>query len=81
MQHHTSSTLVCDRSDTPQLLITRLYELCPTTLPDEMTSRLLTPVVVVVKAYTIPEAKNVEGGRAVRGPRLLLKSEVPLRGQ
>ena len=40
----------------------------PTTLPDEMTSRLLTPVVVVVKAYTIPEAKDVAGGRAVRGP-------------
>ena len=29
MEDHTSPTLVCDRSDTPQLLIMRSRELCP----------------------------------------------------
>ena len=48
MEDHTSPTLVCARNDTSQLLITRLYELCPTTLPDEMSSRLLTRPLALV---------------------------------
>ena len=42
MEDHTSPTLVCARSEFLKMLITRLYERCPTTLPDEMPSRLLT---------------------------------------
>ena len=49
MEDHTSPTLVCDRSDTTQLLITRLYELRPTTLYEGLPSRLLTRPTVVIE--------------------------------
>ena len=67
MEHHTSPTLVCDRSDTTQLLITRLYELCPTTLPDKMTFRLLThpPAMVVVPYVTWAHRASAFSGEVI----------------
>ena len=49
MKHHGSPPLVCDRSDTPKLLITRVYEARPTTLQRRMISRLLTSPPVLIE--------------------------------
>ena len=49
MEHHISPTLVCDRSDTAQLLISRSRELRPTTLYEGLPSRLLTRPPVVIE--------------------------------
>ena len=57
-------------SDRSQKLISRRRALLSTTLLDGLTFRLLTrpPVMVVGKAYTIPEAKNVGGAVQHGGP-------------
>ena len=59
MEHHTSPTLVCDKSDTPEKLISRPRALRPTTLPDEMTSRLLT---------ALPSSASLHSQRGTEAP-------------
>ena len=68
MEHHTSPTLVRDRSDTPQNLISRLYERGPTTLCRRVTFGTFDPPDEWIDVLP-PAALSILMGRAVAAAR------------